>query len=173
MNNRLIVMYERLAANVEMTIWSIEPLVSEPYRSRLHSLPDNVLRSLRMQLGSFRSLPSPPPPATMTRVPKTNFIGPIADGPSSPWFRQALGADYAWWREQASKVRKFDLIVYEACNFADGRRTLAEIEEAVRMEYGEVPEGLVEGIFERLAKIGLLEFTEEKKQPQMNTDKHR
>ena len=80
-----------------------------------------------------------------------------------------LGADYAWWQEQARKfaqgdlIPQFDLVVYEAGNFANGRRTLAEIEDAIAAEYGELPEGLIEGIFERLAKIGLVEFVEQKK----------
>ncbi len=108
-------------------------------------------------------------PRGMERVPRKKYIGPIADGPSSPWFRQALAGDYPWWQEQARKfaqgdlIPQFDLVVYEAGNFADGRRTLAEIEEAVAAEYGELPEGLIEGIFERLAKIGLVEFAEQKK----------
>ena len=101
-------------------------------------------------------------PKSMQRVPKKKYIGPIADGPSSPWFRQALGADYAWWREQARQVPQFELIVYEAGNFADSKRSLAEIEDAVAAEYGELPQGFIEGIFNRLAKIGLVEWVERK-----------
>ena len=108
-------------------------------------------------------------PVSMRRVPRKKYIGPIADGPSSPWFRQALGADYAWWHEQSLKfppsdlIPRFELIVYEAGNFADGKRTLAEIEDAVAAEYGELPEGLIEGVFDRLARIGLVEWVEQKK----------
>src|SRR5574337_617343 len=100
----------------------------------------------------------------MRRVPMKKYIGPIADGPSSPWFREALGSDYAWWREQAGKVPQFGLVVYEAGNFADGKRTLAEIEDAVAAEYGELPKGLIEGLFDRLAKIGLVEWVVQKTQ---------
>jgi hypothetical protein len=105
----------------------------------------------------------------MNRIPRKKYIGPIADGPSSPWFRQALGADYAWWHEQSLKfppsdlIPRFELIVYEAGNFADGKRTLAEIGDTVAGEYGELPEGLIEGVFDRLAKIGLVEWVEQKK----------
>ena len=53
-------------------------------------------------------------------MPKKTFLGPIADVPSSPWFRQALGEERAWWEEQERKVPQFDLIVYEAGNFANG-----------------------------------------------------
>jgi hypothetical protein len=98
----------------------------------------------------------------MDRVPKKNFLGPINDGPSSPWFRQTMGADYSWWQEQSHKVPLFELIVYEAGNFADGKRTLAEIRDCVSAEYGELPAGLIEGIFDRLAKIGLVEWVEKK-----------
>jgi len=108
-------------------------------------------------------------PTPMNRIPRKKYIGPIADGPSSPWFRQALGADYAWWHEQSLKfppsdlIPRFELIVYEAGNFADGKRTLAEIGDTVAGEYGELPEGLIEGVFDRLAKIGLVEWVEQKK----------
>src|SRR5712691_7428462 len=106
-------------------------------------------------------------PVSKRRVPKKKYIGPIADGPSSPGFRQALGTDYAWWHEQSLRfppsdlIPRFELIVYEAGNFADGKRTLAEIEDVVAAEYGELPEGLIEGVFDRLAKIGLVEWVEE------------
>ena len=108
-------------------------------------------------------------PTPMNRIPRKKYIGPIADGPSSPWFHQTLGADYGWWHEQSLKfppsdlIPRFELIVYEAGNFADGKRTLAEIEHAVAAEYGELPQGLIEGVFDRLAKIGLVEWVEEKK----------
>ncbi|PYU17311.1 MAG: hypothetical protein DMG29_01685, partial [Acidobacteria bacterium] len=75
-------------------------------------------------------------PKSMQRVPKKKYIGPIADGPASPWFRQALGAEYAWWQEQVRQVPQFELVVYEAGNFADSKRSLAEIEDAVAAEYG-------------------------------------
>jgi len=108
-------------------------------------------------------------PAGMLRVPRKKYIGPIADGPSSPWFKQTMGADYAWWQEQKAKFpeedlnSQFDLIVYEAGNFADGKRTLAEIEDAVAAEFGELPPGFIEGLFDRLAKIGLVEWVAQKK----------
>lgn len=101
-------------------------------------------------------------PKSMQRVPKKKYIGPIADGPASPWFRNALRADYAWWQEQARQVPQFELVVYEAGNFADGKRALAEIEDAVGAEYGELPSGFVEGLFDRLAKIGLIEWEDKK-----------
>lgn len=108
-------------------------------------------------------------PPAMKRVPTKKYIGPIADGPSSLWFRQALGSPYAWWHEQELKfphddpIPRFALIIYEAGNFADGRRSLAEIEEAVTAEYGELPAGLIEGVFNRLAAIGLVEWVEPRK----------
>jgi hypothetical protein len=101
-------------------------------------------------------------PLNLRRIPNRNFIGPINDGPSSPWFRQSMGADYAWWHDQSRKVPLFDLIVYEAGNFADGKRTLAEIQDSVSAEYGDLPAGLIEGIFDRLAKIGLVDWVDKK-----------
>jgi hypothetical protein len=40
---------------------------------------------------------------------------------------------------------------------------LADIEDAVTAEYGELPAGLIEGIFDRLAVIGLVEWVEPSK----------
>lgn len=48
--------------------------------------------------------------------------------------------------------------MYETLNFSDGERNLAEIEDAVRAEFGELPEGLTERILRELAKVGLVEF---------------
>jgi len=43
-------------------------------------------------------------------------------------------------------------------NFTDGKRSLAEIEDAVRAEFGDLPEGAVERILRDLEKVKLVEF---------------
>ena len=44
--------------------------------------------------------------------------------------------------------------------FSDlGKRSLAEIEDAVRAEFGDVPGGVVERILRDLEKVKLVEFT--------------
>ena len=91
-------------------------------------------------------------------VPRRLFLGPLADSYASPWFREQLGADYAWWEEQAEKIPHWGVLVYETLNFADGKRSLAEIEEAVAAEFGEVPEGVVERLLRDLEKVGLVEL---------------
>ncbi|MBI3670768.1 MAG: DUF4910 domain-containing protein [Acidobacteria bacterium] len=139
-----------------------QALLGQLFRRAIHSLEDLMTPQGREKLQQMIPVPSQQAaakslfgeavvPQSMQRVPRKKYIGPIADGPSSPWFRQTLGADYAWWREQAGKFRQgdlipqFDLIVYEAGNFADGKRTLAEIEDAVAAEYGELPPGIHRG----------------------------
>lgn len=93
-----------------------------------------------------------------TLVPQRLFIGPLADSYASMWFQEQLGEDYLWWREQAKRVPHWEILVYETLNFTDGKRSLAEIEGAVRAEFGEVPEGVVEHILRDLEKVGLVEF---------------
>jgi len=158
------------AEQAQRTIKSLEPLLSEKSRPPLTmwGAAFEMMRNSMARMPQGAGLEEPP--ASMKRVPRKKYIGPIADGPSSLWFLQALGTDYAWWHEQELKFPqddlnpKFSLIVYEAGNFADGKRTLAEIEDGVAAEYGELPEGLIEGIFDRLAKIGLVDWVEQKKQ---------
>ena len=157
------------AEQAHRAVKSLEPLLSEKGRPPLTMMS----AGFEMMRNSMAAMPKSAgleePPAAMKRIPRKKYIGPIADGPSSLWFRQALGADYPWWQEQKGKlawgdlIPQFDLVVYEAGNFADGKRTLAEIEDAVVAEYGELPLGFIEGIFDRLAKIGLVEWVEPKK----------
>ena len=140
---------------------SLNILLTENGRLRFHDLTCvfGDFEALAKQLESSDSKRAPTP---MNRIPRKKYIGPIADGPSSPWFRNVLGADYAWWQEQVRQVPQFELLVYEAGNFADSKRSLAEIEDAVAAEYGELPQGFIEGMFDRLAKIGLVEWVEKK-----------
>ena len=91
-------------------------------------------------------------------VPRRLFIGPLADSYASTWFREQLGEGYGWWREQARTNPHWEILVYEVLNFTDGKRSLAEIEDAVRAEFGEVPEGTVEHILRDLEKVKLVEF---------------
>lgn len=140
---------------------SLNILLTENGRLRFQDFtrPFGDLKALAKQLERSDSKRAPTP---MNRIPRKKYIGPIADGPSSPWFRNVLGAEYAWWQEQVRQVPQFELLVYEAGNFADSKRSLAEIEDAVAAEYGELPQGFIEGMFDRLAKIGLVEWVEKK-----------
>ena len=92
-------------------------------------------------------------------VPKRLFLGPLADSYASTWFSEQLGAGHAWWEEQSEKIPKWDILVYETLNFTDGQRSLAEIEDAVRAEFGDLPDGAVERILRDLEKVKLVEFT--------------
>lgn len=98
-------------------------------------------------------------PAGKRVVPKRLFIGPLGDSYASMWFREALGAGYGWWRDWEGKVPHWEIFVYEVLNYADGKRSLAEIEDAVEAEFGEIPDGVVEHILRDLEKVGLVEFS--------------
>ena len=100
----------------------------------------------------FRKTPSGPRPRRL-------FLGPLADSYASTWFREQMGADYAWWEEQSEKIPHWDILVYETLNFTDGKRSLAEIDDALRAEFGDLPDGTVERILRDLEKVKLVEFT--------------
>ncbi len=91
-------------------------------------------------------------------VPRRLFIGPLGDSYASMWFREALGDGYVWWRDWEGKVPHWEIFVYEVLNYTDGKRSLAEIEDAVEAEFGEIPDGVVEHILRDLEKVGLVEF---------------
>ncbi|MFQ5778134.1 MAG: DUF4910 domain-containing protein [Terriglobia bacterium] len=131
----------RLRKNMQaVTVWEIVKQLDEPKASKpRHPTVEIIVRE--------------------KVVARRLFLGPLADSYASPWFREELGADYAWWEEQAGEVPLWGVLVYETLNFTDGKRSLAEIEDAVRAEFGEVPEGLVEHILRDLEKVGLVEFS--------------
>ncbi|MCI0656269.1 MAG: hypothetical protein L0170_04270, partial [Acidobacteria bacterium] len=97
-------------------------------------------------------------PAEKRAVPRRLFIGPLGDSYASMWFREALGEGYGWWRDWEGKVPHWEIFVYEVLNYTDGKRSLAEIEDAVEAEFGEIPDGVVEHILRDLEKVGLVEF---------------
>jgi DNA-binding PadR family transcriptional regulator len=55
-------------------------------------------------------------------------------------------------------VPHWEIFVYEVLNYTDGKRSLAEIEDAVEAEFGDIPDGVVERILRDLEKVGLVEF---------------
>ncbi len=98
-------------------------------------------------------------PERKSPVPRRLFIGPLGDSYASMWFREALGEGYGWWRDWEGKVPHWEIFVYEVLNYTDGKRSLAEIEDAVEAEFGDIPDGVVEHILRDLEKVGLVEFT--------------
>ncbi len=138
-------------------------LVTDAYTmaSRTIKLQEHVILSgtaaARKRSALVTGAPPPEPPDSP--VPKRLFIGPLADSYASTWFREQLGEAYGWWREQARTSPHWEVLVYEVLNYADGKRSLAEIEEAIRVEFGDVPEGAVEHILRDLEKVKLVEFT--------------
>jgi len=98
-------------------------------------------------------------PEHKSPVPRRLFIGPLGDSYASMWFREALGEGYGWWRDWEGKVPHWETFVYEVLNYTDGKRSLAEIEDAVAAEFGDIPDGVVEHILRDLEKVGLVEFT--------------
>lgn len=118
-----------------------------------------VLAEFHAYMEAPENHPDFSPEAENFNAPRRLFLGPLADSYASTWFSDTLGAEHAWWDEQAQKVPHWDILVYETLNFTDGQRSLAEIEDAVRAEFGEVPDGAVEHILRDLEKLKLVEFS--------------
>lgn len=104
-----------------------------------------------------RGFPTGPPAPAGTpdaRVPSRNpaVKGPLA--PSVDWVRDKAG-------EAASSLAIARLpggedVAYEVVNFADGKRTVSEIRDAVSAEFGPIDTRVVAEWLELLAKIGAI-----------------
>ena len=51
-----------------------------------------------------------------------------------------------------------DLILYEAMNLADGKRSIADIRDIITGRYVAVPQALIAAHFERLARVGIISW---------------
>jgi hypothetical protein len=88
-------------------------------------------------------------------VPRKLFRGTL----SPDHFRMKLGDEgYAHYRALEDTDRDFDNKMTELLNFADGRRTGAEVLDAVSAEYGKTDPDTVLRLFKDLKKAGLAEL---------------
>jgi hypothetical protein len=60
--------------------------------------------------------------------------------------------------EKVRLARRGHYYLYEALNFADGKRTLEEIRKAVGVEYGPAPIEEIEEYFRLLARAGVVKL---------------
>ncbi|MDH5201299.1 MAG: M28 family peptidase, partial [Candidatus Bathyarchaeota archaeon] len=95
-------------------------------------------------------------------VPKRSFVGSLSGGD----FMRKLGPErrreYAEWAKKAGKELVFGNMnakIVEMWSFADGKRSITEIMEAVTFEYGPTDPELVHEIFKDLERIGYVELT--------------
>jgi hypothetical protein len=94
-------------------------------------------------------------------VPKRSFVGSLSGGD----FMRKLGPErrreYAEWAKKAGKELVFGNMnakIVEMWSFADGKRSITEIMEAVTFEYGPTDPELVHEIFKDLERIGYVEL---------------
>ncbi len=119
---------------------------------------DDMLRLAATRAGV--KVPDRPPEKKAVRelarmVPKKLFLGTL----SSDLFRSKLGDEgYAYYRELEGKDRELENKMTELLNFADGRRTGADILEAVAAEYGRTDPEPVLRFFKDLKRAGLADF---------------
>ncbi len=135
---------------------------SEPRKSylrgRVAELEAELPRALaRLEEHGAKAVPVPVSELVPARTP-------LVRGPVN-FFRPEYGRD--WMIEKtgdpgfADKVRlakRGHYYLYETLNFADGRRTLAEIGAAVGAEYGPAPLEEIEEYFRLLERVGVVSF---------------
>jgi hypothetical protein len=113
-------------------------------------------------LGDLRRMfpTGPPAPAGVadTRVPARS---PAVKGPLTPsvdWVGDKAGAAAA--TLAINRLPAGDDVAYEIVNFADGKRTVSEIRDAVSAEFGPVDTKVVAEWLDLLAKIGAVGWKE-------------
>lgn len=88
-------------------------------------------------------------------VPKRKYVGPLA----SSEFRQKLPPERRKRHDEWSKQDvKFNAKMVEAWSFADGRRSIAEIADAVSFEYGAIALEIMLELFKDLEEQGYVEL---------------
>ncbi|HKQ60841.1 MAG TPA: hypothetical protein VJS92_06100, partial [Candidatus Polarisedimenticolaceae bacterium] len=96
-------------------------------------------------------------------VPLVAPRGPAGSGPrrrvllpfTESAFESLRGEELAWWQAQGDRR---DLMIFEAVNFMDGRRTTAEIAEALACEFEtEVDAAWVERVVALFGRLQLIE----------------
>jgi hypothetical protein len=130
-------------------------------RDRAHELESELPPALA-RLESHGARPAPEDTAAGARL--VPIRTDLARGPVN-FFRPEYGRD--WMIEKtgdpafADKVRlakRGHYYLYEALNFADGKRNLGEIRAAVGAEYGPAPLDEIEEYFRLLEKVGVVTF---------------
>jgi hypothetical protein len=133
-------------------------------RERVAELEAELPRALERleRHGAEASAATPSP--SVKRVPTRT---PLVRGPVN-FFRPEYGL--AWMIEktgdpgfvaQVRLARRGHYYLYETLNFADGRRSLEEIRQAVGVEYGPAPLEEIEQYFQLLEKVGVVTFGSE------------
>jgi hypothetical protein len=89
------------------------------------------------------------------RVPVRNAAvkGPLA--PGGEWLTERAGAP----RIAIARLPNADDLTYEIANFIDGRRSVADIRDAVSAEYDPIDLAAVAEYIDLLAKAGAVRFT--------------
>jgi hypothetical protein len=92
-------------------------------------------------------------------VPKQRHKGPL----NTAHFRDILGGKkWEYYRVRMKGFTGASNHVWEALNFADGKRDLLEIFHRVSAEYGNVDKAFILRLFEDLEKTGLIRFVKRK-----------
>jgi len=94
-------------------------------------------------------------------IPKRKYVGALSVGAFMREIPPERRKKYDEWRRQLGKdpiFHNFNAKIVEAWSFANGKRSIAEIADAVTFEYGPITPEIVLEIFKDLEKIGYVEL---------------
>ena len=139
------------ARREERRLQSLRRFDYAPAGSAGAAILDEVAGDLKRMAPTGPPAPSGAPDA---RVPSRN---PAVKGPLTPsvdWVRDRAGAAAA--ALAIARAPRGDDVAWEAVNFADGKRTVSDIRDAVSAEFGPVDTAAVAEWLDLLAKIGAI-----------------
>ncbi len=132
-----------------------------PPGSRDEELIAGLEAALDQAAGSMNvtGLPAAAPgerPASDSRVPMRNpdLKGPLT--PTTDWVEEKAGADAA--RLAIASLPNGEDVAYEIVNFVDGKRTVADIRDAVSAEFEPIDRAAVTEYLELLVRIGAIRW---------------
>jgi hypothetical protein len=132
----------------------------------LARLSPSIAPDVARDIEHLQAAMPPPPPTTDRRVPirAPGIVGPL-NVYYYDYFAEVPGGDpakggtlFAAAEGALAKSENGEVLVYEAFNLADGKRTVSDIRDALSGRYAPVPLSSVAEYFERLARAGALSF---------------
>jgi hypothetical protein len=118
-------------------------------------LATSLAATHQVSLAAISSSPTRGPLALIVPVRADSLKGPVhffRPEYGAAWLRQKTGD--AAWRSKVALAKRGHYVLFEALNFANGGRSLAEIQDLVGAEYGPVDGAELEQYFRFLESVG-------------------
>ena len=158
-----------ILAKEQEAVQSIKNFLGSDYPEQVEAKLDFLCESLeeyaRTQIKTLELLPEKSEVGKKIldeRIPKRHYTGPLSPilmGTSK--FLTALGEKAGFYLERSGEDRSFIRWFSEANNLMDGKRTLAEVQDILKVEFGEaIAEWeYLNRLVDDLSSVGLISFT--------------